>query len=334
MSGLTATSTTLVTGASGFVGACAARFFAAGGERVVAVHSSRSANRRWRLSEAAPPSIENVEVDLTSGSDVRALVRDVRPAVVINCAAYGAYAHQADAERTYRVNFEGVRHLLDAVSELSEFRAFVQAGSSSEYGLNCTAPREDSATQPDSDYAVSKVAATAFIQFVGAKRGTPAWALRLSSVYGPYEDASRLVPRLLTHARKGGFPPLANKSISRDFVYIDDVCAAFRSVVERAPLLKRGDVFNIGTGLRTTLEEIVTRVREHFRMKDEPVWGSMADRKWDHPDWYSNPEKALDRLGWKGTTSLADGLDKTARWMEAHPGLVSASEANTVTGVA
>src|SRR3954465_11328148 len=93
MSGLTATPTTLVTGASGFVGACAARFFAAGGERIVAVHSPSSSARRWRLAEGSPPSIENVEVDLTSASDVRALVRDYRPAVVINCAAYGSYSH-------------------------------------------------------------------------------------------------------------------------------------------------------------------------------------------------------------------------------------------------
>ena len=333
MSGI-ATPTILVTGASGFVGACVGRHFAAAGQRVVAVHGpARPADHRWRLAEGAPATLENVEVDLCSADAVRALVREVRPSVVINCAAYGAYSHQADPARVYRVNFDAVRSLLDAASELEGFRAFVQAGSSSEYGSNCSGPREDAAPAPDSDYSVSKVAATAYVQFAGGRRRVPGWVLRLSSVYGPYEDASRLVPRLLTRGREGGFPQLVNPKISRDFVFIDDVCAAFQRVVDKASSLAPGDVFNIGTGVCTTLEDIVGRVRSLYRISDEPAWGSMADRKWDHRDWYANPEKAKTVLGWSATTSLDVGLAATSRWMDDHPGVVRAAEANMVTGV-
>lgn len=330
-----ATPTILVTGASGFVGACLSRHFASGGaSRVVAVHGpARPSGHRWRLTEAPPAKLENVEVDLCSPDAVRALVREVRPSVVINCAAYGAYAHQAEAARVYRVNFDAVRSLLDAASELEGFRAFVQAGSSSEYGSNCSAPREDSAPMPDSDYSVSKVATTAYVQFAGGRRRVPAWVLRLSSVYGPYEDASRLVPRLLTRGRQGRFPQLVNPKISRDFVFIDDVCAAFQRVVDQASSLVPGDVFNIGTGVCTTLEDIVGRVRSLYGIADEPVWGSMADRKWDHRDWYSNPAKAKTVLGWSATTSLDAGLAVTSRWMSEHPTAVLAAETNMVTGV-
>lgn len=334
MTGL-ATPTILVTGASGFVGACLCRHFAAGGaSRVVAVHGpARPSGHRWRLTEGAPAKLENVEVDLCSPNAVRALVREVRPSVVINCAAYGAYAHQAEPARVYRVNFDAVRSLLDAASELEGFRAFVQAGSSSEYGSNCSAPREDAAPMPDSDYSVSKVAATAYVQFAGGRRRAPAWVLRLASVYGPYEDASRLVPRLLTRGRQGGFPQLVNPKISRDFVFIDDVCAAFQRVVDQASSLVPGDVFNIGTGVCTTLEDIVGRVRSLYAIAEEPVWGSMADRRWDHRDWYSNPAKAKTVLGWNATTSLDAGLAATSRWMHEHPTAVLAAEAHMVTGV-
>jgi dolichol-phosphate mannosyltransferase len=333
MSGI-ATPTILVTGASGFIGACLARHFAASGQRVVALHSpARSSEHRWRLAEGAPATLENVEVDLCAPDALRALVREVRPSVVINCAAYGAYSHQAEPSRVYRVNFDAVRALLDAASELEGFRAFVQAGSSSEYGSNCSAPREDAAPLPDSDYSVSKVAATAYVQFAGGRRRVPAWVLRLSSVYGPYEDASRLVPRLLTRGREGGFPQLVNPKISRDFVFIDDVCAAFQRVVDHASSLVPGDVFNIGAGVCTTLEDIVGRVRSLFSIAEEPAWGSMADRKWDHRDWYSNPEKAKTVLGWSATTSLDAGLAATSRWMDEHPKTVLAAETNMVTGV-
>ena len=329
----------LITGASGFVGACLCRHFAAKSERVVAIHRPSSAPRasggRWRLSEAPVANgreIEHREVDLGSREDVKALVRELQPAAILNCAAYGAYPHQTDPTRTYQVNFDGVRYLLEAAREVDGLRAFVQAGSSSEYGSNCSAPREDSAPVPDSDYAVSKVAATAFVQLSGTKRNVPAWVLRLSSAYGPYEDVSRLVPRLLLQGRKHAYPPLASPQISRDFVYIDDVCAAFERVVERASTLPRGEIFNIGTGTCTTLADIVARVRKLFEISEEPTWGSMSNRNWDHPDWYSNPQKANDVLGWRATTSLDDGLARTARWMDEHPSLLRAAEANIVTG--
>lgn len=330
MSALTATPTLLVTGASGFVGACACRWFASRGSRVVAVHGP--SRRHWRLKDDLPTSLEAVEVDLTSVEAVRALVRSVRPSVVVNCATYGAYSNQAEADRVYRVNFDAVRIMVGAVEELTGFRAFLQAGSSSEYGTNCTAPSEESATRPDSDYAVAKVAATAFLQFVAQKRRVPAWVLRLSSVYGPYEDSSRLVPRLLTLGRDKRFPPLANRRISRDFVYIDDVCKAFDHVIERSSTLPPGEIFNIGTGIKTTLEDIVACVRNLFAIEAEPAWGSMPDRAWDLPDWYSNPKKANDLLNWHGTTTLGEGLAITSRWMTEHPELVRAAEANVVTG--
>jgi nucleoside-diphosphate-sugar epimerase len=330
----------LVTGASGFIGACLCRHFAAKGQRVVALHRPapssprppHSPPARWRLIEDPVASIENRDIDLGSQNDVQALVRELQPSAIVSCAAYGAYPHQVDPTRTYHVNFDAVRCLLEAAREVDGFRAFVQAGSSSEYGSNCSAPREDSAPIPDSDYAVSKVAATAFVQLSGTKRGVPAWVLRLSSVYGPYEDVSRLVPRLLMQARKRAYPPLASPQISRDFVHIDDVCAAFERVIEVAATLPRGEIFNIGTGTCTTLADIVARVRKLFAISEEPVWGSMSNRHWDHPDWYSNPRKANDVLGWRATTSLDDGLARTARWMDENPSVLRAAEANAVTG--
>jgi dolichol-phosphate mannosyltransferase len=316
----------VVTGASGFVGACLCRRFAASGKAVLAVCSPSS--KPWRLGEAA--GIDVARVNLESADDVRALVRDVRPEVVINCAVHGAYPHQRGTDRIYRVNFDAVRTMLEALVEAGRLRAFVQASSSSEYGSNSAAPREDQATHPDSDYAVSKVAATAFVQHLGEKRRVPAWVLRLYSVYGPFEESSRLIPKLLAHAMDGRLPKLVDRHISRDFVFIDDVCDAFERVIERVESLAPGDVFNVGTGRRTTIEEIVTLVRERHGIREEPEWGTMADRAWDRRDWYADARKAEAVLGWRARTSLADGLARTVAWMKANPDLVRAAEENSV----
>jgi dolichol-phosphate mannosyltransferase len=321
--------TILVAGACGFIGAQLCRYFAARGASVLAVDGP--SGNDWRIRGVA--GVRRVKLDLCSRPDVLALLGREQPAVVINCAAYGAYSSQTDAERIYRVNLHAVRHLLDAARELPRLRAFVQAGSSSEYGLNCSAPSEESPTLPDSDYAVSKIAATAATQFYALKHRVPAWVLRFYSVYGPHEDFSRLIPRLLVGAREQTFPALVNPAISRDFVFVDDVCRALESLVEKAPSLRPGEIYNIGTGVRTSLGELVSVVRSTFRVASEPHWGTMPDRAWDHADWYADPRKAKRDLGWSASVTLQDGLTATMRWLDSNPELVSEGQRSSVLPV-
>ena len=321
--------TILVAGACGFIGAYLCRHFAERGASVLAVDGPSGID--WRIRDV--PGIRRVKLDLSSWPDVKDVMAREQPAIVINCAAYGAYSSQTDAERIYRVNLHAVRYLLEAARELPHLRAFIQAGSSSEYGLNCSAPSEDSPTRPDSDYAASKIGATAVTQFYALKHGLPAWVFRLYSVYGPLEDFSRLMPRLLLEARHRRLPPLVNPAISRDFVFVDDVCRAVESLVERGPSLRPGEIYNIGTGVRTTLGDLVSVVRSTFDVPSEPQWGSMPDRAWDHPDWYADPRKAKRDFGWSASVSLRDGLLATMRWLENNPKLVAEGQQSSVLPV-
>jgi nucleoside-diphosphate-sugar epimerase len=318
----------VVTGASGFVGANLLRHFAAKGKTVIGLEGPMGVD--WRTRGL---NVELIRVDLSKEADVRAFIREVRPSAVLNCAAYGAYPSQTDSSRIYRVNFDAVRFMLEALHGSPGFRAFVQAGSSSEYGNNCAGPSEVEPTSPDSDYAVSKVATTALLGFHATKHGLPCWALRLYSVYGPFEDFSRLVPRLLRAAQKQELPPLVNPTISRDFIHVDDVVQAFERVVERAPDLRPGEVYNIGAGRRVTLEDLVGVARATFGIAKEPEWGTMPDRRWDHKDWYSNPVKAQRELGWSARLTLAEGLHQTLHWIESNPDLVREGEQYCVTAV-
>jgi nucleoside-diphosphate-sugar epimerase len=158
----------------------------------------------------------------------------------------------------------------------------------------------------------------------------PGFVLRLYSLYGPYEDFSRLIPTLLGAAREGRFPPLVNPDISRDFVYVVDAVQAFEAILARAPELSPGAVFNVGTGVRTTLADLTALVRDLFQVTVEPKWGSMPERSWDHPAWYADPKKAAADLGWRAATPLRDGLAATARWFEENPALVAEGRQKTV----
>ena len=319
----------VVTGATGFIGANLCHYFVQRGYRVIALEGLTRAP--WRLKGIS--SLETTKIDLCDAQAVSSLFERLRPSVVFNCAAYGAYPSQVDYQQIYRVNFEGLRNVLQALQGKEYLKALIHAGSSSEYGDRCNSPDELLAPLPDSHYAVSKVAATSLIQYYGRKLSVPAWSLRIYSVYGPFEESSRLIPRLLTSIDQGKWPPLVDPNISRDFIHIDDVNAAFETIMNQSDTLAKGEVFNLGTGKCTTLGELVTLCAELFSIKAEPHWGSMANRGWDHPDWFAKIDKVTQLTGWQPRISLAEGLLKTMNWFKAqNEALLDATQHSILKG--
>lgn len=298
-----------VVGASGFIGA--KLFFSLSRLRPDVFAVSRQVESSWRLLHC--PYANRITLDVTSAQDVEAAVRKHRPRTVFNLSAYGAYERQNATARIHAVNYHGTLNLINALAETG-CDAFVQAGTSSEYGLNCAGPAETAQLEPNSDYAVSKVAASYLLGYHGRIRGFPCAHLRLYSVYGPWEERDRLVPNLVRLGLQGQYPPFVNPSISRDFVYVDDCTRAFVQAALVACRRQPGQIFNIATGTKTSLAEIAGLARQLFGISREPVFGAMPNRKWDLSNWYGDPSNARAELGWNSRVSLADGLALTANW--------------------
>lgn len=304
-----------VLGAGGFVGANLLRRLLKYRQDVFGVVRTLPA---WRLDGIDRRHI--LETDLVDFAATRNLVASVRPSTIFDCVAYGAYSFETDQELIYRTNFTALVQLIELLAETG-FTAFIHAGSSSEYGTNSAGPLEEASLQPNSHYSVSKVAASNYISYAGNIRRLPVLNLRLYSVYGPLEDLSRLIPNLVAKGLKGVFPPLVDPNTSRDFVYIDDVCDAFVQAAARLTPDIYGQSFNIGAGRATTIREVAKVAGDVFAIREEPVFGSMAGRSWDLPDWYAAPGKAKRLLNWSAKTDLATGLKLTSEWVRSLEGL-------------
>jgi len=301
----------LVTGASGFIGANLFRALIAQRADVYAV-VRRGTN--WRLNDVVQDRL--IAVDLNDLSSTKNMVNGVQPQTIFDCVAHGAYSFEEDGGLIYQTNFHSVVNLIGML-EGRQFTAFIHAGSSSEYGTNCNAPTEESPCLPNSHYAVSKLAVSNFLRFIGKHKSFPCINLRLYSVYGPYEDTSRLIPNLLRKALVGEFPPFVNAYTSRDFIHIDDVIAAFvKAATSMRPELY-GESFNIGTGTKTTIGELAEITQNLFSVPIDPKFETLEPRAWDLTDWYSNSEKAMEKLGWRAEVVLPQGLRQTAKWVEA-----------------
>lgn len=228
-------------------------------------------------------------------------------------SAYGAYSRQTDTEKIHQTNYIGTLNLIRALMDTG-CSAFVQAGTSSEYGLNCAGPDENAILSPNSDYAVSKASASYLIKYYGTILNFPCVNLRLYSVYGPWEERDRLIPTLISNGLQGKYPNLVNKDISRDFIYIDDCNNAFVKAALVACKTNPGISINIASGEKTTLEDVAKTAQKIFGIQDEPVFGSMANRKWDLVNWYGKPNLAEKIIGWKAKTSFEEGLKLNVEW--------------------
>jgi nucleoside-diphosphate-sugar epimerase len=308
----------LITGATGFVGGNLAHRLVRDGHEVHLLVRPRSIP--WRLAEIWH-QVRPYDVDLTDQAATLSVVDHVRPGWVFHLAAHGAYSFQTDVTRIVESNLLGTIHLLDACLQVG-FEAFVNAGSSSEYGFKDHAPTETDWLDPNSPYAVSKAAATHYCRHIALSRRARVVTLRLYSVYGHYEEPTRLIPTLISRGLNGQLPSLARPEIARDYVYAEDVNDAFLLAAGH-PAVEPGAVYNVGTGIQTTLAEVVQIARRRLGIHAEPVWGSMADRCWDTTSWVADCRRIHEQLGWRPRHGFEEGFLRTVEWLQRNPELLA-----------
>ena len=277
---------------------------------------SRNPKNNWRFNNFPAPIHSVLVADLSDYEMINKLILKIKPQSIFYLAAYGAYAKQQCFHDMYETNIKALVSLLEVLKQQT-FSVFVATGSSSEYGLNCKAPKETDELIPNSHYAVSKVAAYYVLKYYGKVEHIPVIHTRLYSVYGPWEEPDRLIPTIIASGIEKRYPNLVNPDISRDFIYVTDVISALILLAAKRKKTWFGETFNLGTGRKTTIRELTATVKKICQIIDEPRFGTMKNRAWDLQDWYADPEKITQQLAWQAKTSLKKGLEKTIAWQKS-----------------
>jgi nucleoside-diphosphate-sugar epimerase len=299
----------LVTGAAGFVGAVLTRRLLTAGHTVHVV--SRSTTIRWRLTDVIA-DLRHHEVDLRDEAATRSVIDGIRPEVIYHLATHGAYPEQTDADGIIQTNILGTWNLLKALERI-DYEVFVNSGSSSEYGFKEYAMRETDVLEPNSYYSVAKCAQTLLCQHVAKTQRRPITTLRLFSVYGPYEEPSRLIPTLIRRCLAGQELSLVEPDTARDFVYVDDVVDAYLCTDKLAAF--HGEIVNIGTGVQSPIRLVVECILRHTGARVSCNWGTMPARIWDAKTWVADCTKSHRLLAWRPRTTLSEGIERTVAWM-------------------
>ncbi len=215
------------------------------------------------------------------------------------------------------VNYHATVRLLRE-AEQENFRGFVFAGSSAEYGEEQRLPlREEYATENTkhlSAYGRSKYLAS---RAVGVSRCGV--ALRCFNIYGPRQDPtspySGVISRFVSMALSGR--PLTifgDGRQTRDFIYVSDVVEAYMGAASLAGKSSRAGerIYNIGTGKSTSIKLLAETVSNLVTSYDPPVFRS--ERPGDIRFSVASVEAFRKVAGWEPRVSLREGLGKTIAW--------------------
>jgi nucleoside-diphosphate-sugar epimerase len=303
----------LITGVGGFIGSSLARALLACGEQVRGVDNF-STGKRENLAEI----LDRIDFHESDLLDLDAMHKACAGAdFVLHEAAIPSVPKSVlDPLGSNRANVDGTLNLLVAARD-AKVKRLVYAASSSAYGDTPTLPKHE-AMKPDpiSPYAVAKLAGEQYMVSFSRCYGLETVSLRYFNVFGPRQDPSSpysgVLAKFITLMLRGEQPTIyGDGGQSRDFTYIDNVVEA-NLLACKAPSNAAGQIFNIATGRRVTLNETFRLLQRLTSFSGEPKYG--PEREGDIQHSLADISKAEKAFGYHPTVNFEEGLRRTVDW--------------------
>ena len=303
----------LVTGAAGFIGRSIAAALLKRGEDVRGIDNFIT-GKRGNL--AGLEDMEFVEGDLTDPQQCARACEGVE--VVFHEAALASVPRSVADPAGTNLNCVTATLNLLVAARAAGVRRVVYAGSSSAYGDTPTLPKhEDMLPNPISPYAVAKLAGEHYMRAFARVYGLETVVLRYFNVFGPFQDpTSHYSGVLAIFCRRmlaGEQPTIyGDGEQSRDFTYIENVVLANLMAADAAAEKVSGQMMNVATGSRCTLNETFCILREITGYKGEPAYE--APRSGDIRDSLADIRRAGELLGYSPIVDFREGLRRTVEW--------------------
>ena len=302
----------LVTGGAGFIGSNTVDELVRRGHSVVVLDDC-SSGKEDNLAEIRN-KITFIKGSITDIEVVRKAMHEAE--YVLHLAARTSVPRSVkDPIETNKINIDGTLNVLVAAKELKVKRV-VFAASSSAYGETPTLPKiESMQPQPISPYGVTKYVGELYAQTFGRCYGLENVALRYFNIFGPRQDPSSpysgVLAKFCTAFLDETQPVVfGDGEQTRDFTFVENAVQANLLACE-APNVS-GKVFNVGTGGRTSLNEVLHTLEKisgkTLEVKYEPA------RDGDIRDSQADISQAKEFLGYDPQVGFEEGLTRTFEW--------------------
>ncbi len=303
----------LVTGVAGFIGRSIAAALLSRGETVRGIDNFITGKR---ANLTGLEAMEFIEGDLADPVACARACAGVE--IVFHEAALASVPRSVADPVATNVNCVDATLNLLVAARAAGVRRVVYAGSSSAYGDTPTLPKqEEMLPNPISPYAVAKLAGEQYMRVFARVYGLETVVLRYFNVFGPYQDpTSHYSGVLAIFCRKmlaGEQPTIfGDGEQSRDFTYIDNVVHA-NLLASAAPAeMISGQMMNVATGTRITLNQTFELLRELTSYSGPPAYA--PSRSGDIHDSLADIHLAGKLLGYKSQVDFREGLKRTVEW--------------------
>ncbi|MEP6783027.1 MAG: SDR family oxidoreductase [Acidobacteriota bacterium] len=302
----------LVTGGAGFIGSHISEALVTRGHRVRVVDNFITGHRH-----NIRDGVEFVEGDVADPEVARAVVAGMD--YVIHEAAIPSVPRSVDQPlESHRANVDGMLQMLLA-SRDAGVKRLVFAGSSSVYGDTEVLPKtETMPTNPLSPYALQKLMGEIYGQMFTRLYGFETVTTRYFNVFGPRQDPgspySGVISLFIKALHEGTRPIIyGDGGQTRDFTYVTNVVDGVIRAAETPGV--GGEVFNVATNGRISLNELLDTLKKIFGSNVEAIYKEV--RSGDVRDSQADISKAAQRLGYRPTVGLEEGLRQTVNWFKS-----------------
>ena len=298
----------LITGGAGFLGRHLANKLVEAGHNVRVIDDLSAGEK-----EALDSRVLFTRGDVRDQPKLWTLLHDID--VVYHLAAKVSLPQSVLYPREYNdVNVGGTVAVMEAMRALGTPR-IVLASSGTIYGDQKRQP-VDEQVPPHllTPYAVSKLASEHYIFTLGRHYGIEAVALRIFNAYGPGQALPPayppVTPQFLNRIMLGGsLVVFGSGKQTRDYVYVEDVVDALIAAGEQPHI--DGEVFNIGSGVETSVDELIVLIEEVTGRKAHVLYNQ--EQSGGVQRLVADIEKANRLLGYEPKWTLEDGLRETIR---------------------
>jgi UDP-glucose 4-epimerase len=302
----------LVTGGAGFVGSNLVRRLLREGARVTVLDDLFTG----RLENLPPKGFEFVQGSVCDMAVVEKLVGDAQ--VVFHAAARNIVVSTKNPREDFETNIGGTLNvLLAARATQGRVQRVLYTSSTSVYGNPRYLPiNEDDHLSLLTPYAVSKLGGENYCMAFFESYDLPTCAVRYSNIYGPGQDPANpycgVVAKFIESLFAGRAPVIhGDGNQTRDFTYVDDAVEATVMCAQSDRSL--GEVFNVGTGTETRVNELAAVLGRIIGSNAEPQHTNRRDidnirRR------VVNIEKTRRTLRWVPSFTLEAGLRSTVAW--------------------
>ncbi|WP_299252405.1 SDR family oxidoreductase [uncultured Aquimarina sp.] len=319
---LLSSSTVLVTGAAGFIGSNLCEALLEKGSKVIGLDNFATGHKKNLSAINENPNFIFIEGDIRNLEDCQKACQGVD--YILHQAALGSVPRSINDPITSNdVNVGGFLNMLVA-SRDAGVKRFIYAASSSTYGDSKALPKiEDKIGKPLSPYAITKYVNELYADNFKRTYDLDTIGLRYFNVFGRKQDPNgayaAVIPKFVMQFMKHESPVInGDGSFSRDFTYIDNVIQMNLRAIVSDNKEALNNVYNTAFGERTTLNELVTLLKEYLSEFDSEIINVGVEigpeRKGDVPHSLASVDKAKTLLGYDPQFDIKSGLKEAVKW--------------------